>query len=110
MSGDGKTLTVERARRELRRLLAFREPEQRNSRKFNRRKIRELEMGGLVLALFALPFELLGFVSCYPMGRGLRTRFERLQRLDKLIEEREDELVASSLRLRVHPATHKGLD
>ena len=47
---------------------------------------------------------------CQLFRGGYDARFERLQRLETLIAEREDVIAASSLGLRRNPATHKGLD
>ncbi|MEQ1696791.1 MAG: hypothetical protein ABL901_13210 [Hyphomicrobiaceae bacterium] len=96
MSGSGQPLTVERAWRELARLVAFRDRGALESFRAAYRKPTRFELGTIAIALIYLPVEILGLASWGRWNRhGVRTRFERLQRLDRLISEREDVIEAS---------------
>lgn len=83
----GKPLTVERARRELARLVALRERGLKCSRQSVMRRLKLSDW----LALAAMP-DLMALFPCFfgRRSRKLTTRFERLQRVDKFIWEREE--------------------
>ena len=91
MSVLRQPLTVERARRELARLRAFKDRGAWNDLQAGYRRPSRFTLGTLLISLICLPVELLGLGSGWGWNRhGPRTRFERLQHLDKLIAERED--------------------
>lgn len=88
-SAPGK---VERARRELRRLVAFREWELKRSRQRTSSRFSWLS----ILAFWDIEFLLL-LPCCFRRGKRVETRFERLQSLDKLIAEREAVIAAAEI-------------